>query len=538
MDDTSGATATATPAPATPPEPQAPAAPGVALTEAIRAYFRDDRSRMTMMAARRFLVPERSVLDALGGEMPVVRLRDGAFRELMECLPGLGTVRVFVRSRAAVIESVGTFGGYSESGPFFNVQTDTLDMHILHAEVAAAYSVEKLGHDSANATYSVQFFDHAGDAAFKVFLWEDFPNVPAPRIEAFRSLTQRYAAPASAEGASPPTRPAPAAEPGRAPLPPVSEPAARLSAPARVSIPVPAGVTEGTSQVGAAFIGEESSTPAEASARPLSGRAKAAKYATRAAVAAAVLVVAGWGTYSFVVPLFWVHYEHHLRLADAPKFALTSSDVATEPLNVGLLGSENELLRGVLAAGWNPADQATFQAGLRAARAELKSRDYPRSTLTDLYLFGRRQDLLLDKPAGKDGGRHVIRLWKSDELGMGSRTLWIGSAVLERTTPAAGGGTASRKIASDRDAERDALINDLTRSLRLTETFQVTGAGPTVSGRTADGEAFFTDGELTVGSLSDKTFDRPPAKLPNPWTVRLKDQLFNELRPMLDDSGE
>ena len=53
----------------------------------------------------------------------------------MEALPGLGTMRVFVRSRAAVIESVGVFGGFSETGPFFNVQTDTLDMHILHDEI-------------------------------------------------------------------------------------------------------------------------------------------------------------------------------------------------------------------------------------------------------------------------------------------------------------------------------------------------------------------------------------------------------------------
>ena len=88
-------------------------------------------------------------------------------------------MRVFVRSRAAVIEAVGVFGGFSETGPFFNVQTDTLDMHILHEEIATIYAVEKRGHDSDNATHSFQFFDHRGDAAFKAFLWEGFPHVPA-----------------------------------------------------------------------------------------------------------------------------------------------------------------------------------------------------------------------------------------------------------------------------------------------------------------------------------------------------------------------
>ena len=100
-------------------------------------------------------------------------------------------MRVFVRSRAAVIESVGTFGGFSESGPFFNVQTDTLDMHILHAEVGSIFAVEKWGHDTTTATYSFQFFDRSGDAAFKAFLWESFPEVPPGTIKAFHALAAR-----------------------------------------------------------------------------------------------------------------------------------------------------------------------------------------------------------------------------------------------------------------------------------------------------------------------------------------------------------
>jgi putative hemin transport protein len=160
--------------------------------EAIRKWFAEDPSRMTMMGARKFKVPEQVVVGALVGQWPIVRLRDGIFRDLMDELTNLGAVRVFVRSRAAVIEAVGLFGGYSESGPFFNVQTDTLDMHILHAELGAIFAVEKQGHDSTFATYSFQFFDRQGDAAFKAFLWENFPNLPAERVEQFRAIVQRF----------------------------------------------------------------------------------------------------------------------------------------------------------------------------------------------------------------------------------------------------------------------------------------------------------------------------------------------------------
>jgi putative hemin transport protein len=166
-----------------------------ATVEAIRAWFAADPSRMTMMAARSFGVPELAVVEALVGRWPIVRLRRAAFRPLMDALPGLGPMRVFVRSRAAVIESVGTFGGYSETGPFFNVQTDTLDMHILAEEIDAVFAVEKRGHDSDVATYSFQLFDRRGDAAFKAFLWDGFPHVPSDRIEAFRALVRQLAAP-------------------------------------------------------------------------------------------------------------------------------------------------------------------------------------------------------------------------------------------------------------------------------------------------------------------------------------------------------
>ncbi|MHC5537688.1 ChuX/HutX family heme-like substrate-binding protein [Singulisphaera rosea] len=173
------------------------------LAGSIRAYFESDRSRMTMMAARKFGVPEQLVVEALLGQWPITRLREGVFSELLQALPELGTMRVFVRSRAAVIESVGVFGGFSETGPFFNVQTDTLDMHILHAEIGSVYAVEKWGHDSPTVTYSFQFFDKTGDAAFKAFLWEDFPDVPRATIDAFHALATRFS---SGEGEDSPRR--------------------------------------------------------------------------------------------------------------------------------------------------------------------------------------------------------------------------------------------------------------------------------------------------------------------------------------------
>ena len=63
-------------------------------------------------------------------------------------------------------KAVGAFGGYSETGPFFNVQTETLDMHLLPAEIAAIYAVEKQGHDSEDRSGVPA--DERGDHAERV----------------------------------------------------------------------------------------------------------------------------------------------------------------------------------------------------------------------------------------------------------------------------------------------------------------------------------------------------------------------------------
>ena len=66
---------------------------------------------------------------------------------------------MLVSSGATTIEVDGRFGGFSTTGGFFNVQTETLDMHIRWKDLAAVFAVEKPGHMDGTATRSIQCFE-------------------------------------------------------------------------------------------------------------------------------------------------------------------------------------------------------------------------------------------------------------------------------------------------------------------------------------------------------------------------------------------
>lgn len=172
-------------------------------TEQIQEWFKADPSRMTMVAARHFEVPEAVVIEAVQGLLPVTELRAGEFQQIMEAMKEVGLVRIFVRSRACVMECDGNLGeaNYSLSGPFFNVDGGGLDMHIIHKEITTAFAVEKKSHmDAEDHTYSLQFYDSHGDAALKIFLWENFPRTPEAVVEKFHEIVKRFAAEAAVSG--------------------------------------------------------------------------------------------------------------------------------------------------------------------------------------------------------------------------------------------------------------------------------------------------------------------------------------------------
>ncbi|MBI2192503.1 MAG: hypothetical protein HYU36_11020 [Planctomycetes bacterium] len=163
-------------------------------------YLSKRPSAMTIEVARKLEVPEVEVLRAQEGRN-CWELRADAFEEVMNELLGMGKCHVFCPNRYAVLESFGEFGGYSITGPYFNVQTGTLDMHIRYEGIASMFCLDKLGHMDRKPAHSVQFYDSEGQAVFKVFLTQHSGDggYDPKHLEIYENLKRRFGRPSAAE---------------------------------------------------------------------------------------------------------------------------------------------------------------------------------------------------------------------------------------------------------------------------------------------------------------------------------------------------
>jgi len=251
-----------------------------------------------------------------------------------------------------------------------------------------------------------------------------------------------------------------------------------------------------------------------------------------------VAVVVLWLLSAYVfLPALWRHYEHHPALENAPKTTRTAQNIPGDPLNIGLIGTEDEVVQAMLGSRWHPADAITLKSSLRIASSVLRDRPYADAPVSSLFVFGRKQDLAFEKPVGESARRrHHVRFWKSQEFGRGGVPLWIGAVTYDKSVGLSHRtGQITHHIGPDIDAERDGLVADLRKGGWLGELFQVTGIGATVLGRNGGGDRYYSDGELTIGVLSSvKEPDKTPGQLANPVAVQIKEQLWLAIRPLLE----
>ena len=208
-----------------------------------------------------------------------------------------------------------------------------------------------------------------------------------------------------------------------------------------------------------------------------------------------------------VVPAIWIGYERrHPAIDETPGVTTTSDKHPGDPINVALIGSETDLKRIMHDAGWVAADPLGLRSDLKIAADTVLQRPYNAAPVSNLFLWGRREDLAFEQPVGNDPRqRHHVRFWKSTQLDAEGRPAWVGSATydkhvgLSHTT-----GQITHHIAANVDAERDHLIAGLTATGQLTDLKTVADFHRIREGKNGGGDPWYTDGQLRMGTVTTR----------------------------------
>ncbi len=205
--------------------------------------------------------------------------------------------------------------------------------------------------------------------------------------------------------------------------------------------------------------------------------------------------------------------HRHPDLHDGERLTHTGSGLPGDPLNIAVVGREDDVIGAFLAAGWRPADALSVRSSVRIAVDTVFDKPDPNAPVSNLYLYGRKEDLAFEKPVGHSPKeRHHVRFWRSTEMDDG-QPMWMGAAThdigveLSHTT-----GQVTHRISPDVDAERTLLLDDLAKAKHLLSVRWIDGFHRELQGRNGGGDPWHTDGRLAIATLSSN----PPAKQPNP----------------------
>ena len=191
-----------------------------------------------------------------------------------------------------------------------------------------------------------------------------------------------------------------------------------------------------------------------------------------------------------------------------------------DPLNLVIIGGIEDAFPSLVRRGWSPTEVTWKGSVMRIMRSAMSRERYPYAPISNLYLFGRPQDIALQKARDNIHQRNHLRLWRSPMLYHG-KPVWVGQVsrdIGSRLTIHSPTFT-THKIDPDVDEAARALMEDLVYSQGLRAIGLVKGVG--AAPKSAPRENLTTDPYYTAGMRSVLLFDSTPTSLTQievlPW---------------------
>jgi len=204
-----------------------------------------------------------------------------------------------------------------------------------------------------------------------------------------------------------------------------------------------------------------------------------------------------------------------LREAIAELPCCTTNAGATangDPLNLVVVASLDGLVEGFTGASWDETEVLGLGAGWRTARSFLFGSEYRYSPVSNLYLFGRSQDVAFQRARETIHERNHLRLWLAP-FSFHGVPVWVGQVSRDigvkftlRTWT-----LTTHAIDGDIDDSRESVLGDLMGSGRLAAVAYVPGVGksdPADPPENLTGDPYDTDGYRLAVVLADDDVER------------------------------
>jgi LssY-like putative type I secretion system component LssY len=187
-------------------------------------------------------------------------------------------------------------------------------------------------------------------------------------------------------------------------------------------------------------------------------------------------------------------------LAGAPQRDSGKDGKPGDPLNLVIIGDETEIRDVFAAAGWDIPERETGSSLIAAVRAAVSQQGYGKTPISDLYLYGQRENLAFEKMLNTFTKRHHLRLWRSPVTTSDGREIWLGAATHDSGIDIHPG-VVSHAIDPNLDLERAKVGADLILSGHIAGLALVGRPNPLSEGLTATGASWKTDGRLLAIEL-------------------------------------
>jgi hypothetical protein len=179
-----------------------------------------------------------------------------------------------------------------------------------------------------------------------------------------------------------------------------------------------------------------------------------------------------------------------------------------DPLNVVLVADRDQLLGALSRSGWSFTHRITARSVRREVGAALAGEPYSVAPVSSLYLFGRKQDVALQRARRSISQRNHMRLWLAPFTFEG-RSVWIGQVSRDigiKVTPKSP--TLTTHIIDPQvDTTREYLLHSLIGEGFVDRFGFVGGSAAARPGEprwNLTGDPFFSDGLRLVAIIASE----------------------------------